>query len=72
MYNIACVHAIMSTNSKDGKEADAAMSWLKQAVAAGYKNVTQIEKDDDLKPLRSREDFKKLLADLKARKPEKK
>ena len=62
----------MSTKSKDGKEADAAMNWLKQAVAAGLNDVTQIEKDDDLKPLRSRQDFKKLLADLKAKKPEKK
>jgi tetratricopeptide (TPR) repeat protein len=72
MYGIACMHAIMSTKSKDGKEADAAMNCLKQAVAAGYKDVTQIEKDDDLKPLRSREDFKKLLADLKAKRSKKK
>jgi eukaryotic-like serine/threonine-protein kinase len=72
MYNIACVHAIMSAKSKDGREADAAMNLLKQAVAAGYKDVTQIEKDDDLKHLRSREDFKKLLGDLKAKQPEKK
>jgi hypothetical protein len=65
VYNIACCHALMSVKSKDGKEADQAMAWLNQAVAAGLKNVGQIEKDTDLDALRSREDFKKLLAALK-------
>ena len=40
------------------------MAWLRKAVAAGYKNVDHMKKDTDLDPLRSREDFKKLLAEL--------
>jgi hypothetical protein len=45
-------------------EADGAMTWLKQAVAGGYKDATQIKKDNDLDSLRAREDFKKLIAEL--------
>jgi hypothetical protein len=48
-------------------EADRAMNWLKQAVAAGYKDVTKLKKDTDLDALREREDFKKLIADLEAK-----
>jgi eukaryotic-like serine/threonine-protein kinase len=67
IYNIACTHALMIPKSPDGaKEADLAMTWLKQAVAAGFKNAAQIEKDTDLDALRSRPDFQELLAKLKA------
>ncbi len=40
------------------------MAWLKQAVAKGYKDIEHLKKDDDLKALRQREDFQKLLAEL--------
>ncbi|CAN5477506.1 hypothetical protein BH11PLA2_BH11PLA2_17170 [soil metagenome] len=43
-----------------------AMESLKQAIAKGYRNANRLEKDKDLNPLRDREDFKMLLADLKA------
>jgi serine/threonine-protein kinase len=43
---------------------DRAMEMLRHAVAKGHKNVTQIKKDTDLDPLRSRDDLKKLLADM--------
>jgi hypothetical protein len=33
-------------------------------VAAGYKDATQIKKDNDLDSLRARVDFKKLVAEL--------
>jgi tetratricopeptide (TPR) repeat protein len=54
-------------------EAERAMAWLRQAVAAGYKDVARVKKDKDLDALRKREDFKKLLADLegKASEPKK-
>ena len=71
-YDIACTHALMIVKAQDdSKQADLAMNWLRQAVAAGYKNVAHMKKDTDLDPLREREDFKKLLAELEA-KPEKK
>jgi hypothetical protein len=40
------------------------MAWLKQAVGAGYKGVANLKKDTDLDLLRSRDDFKKLVAEL--------
>jgi len=40
---------------------------LKQAVAREYKNPGQMKQDVDIAPLRSREDFQKLLAELGAR-----
>jgi eukaryotic-like serine/threonine-protein kinase len=48
--------------------ADRAMEMLRQAVARGYKDAAHMKKDTDLDPLRAREDFKKLLADLEAKK----
>jgi hypothetical protein len=50
--------------------ADRAMATLKAAVAKGYKNLAQMKKDTDLDPLRQRDDFKKLMAELEAKAPE--
>ena len=47
-------------------DADKAMVWLTKAVAAGYKDRAHLEKDKDLDPLRSRDDFQKLLASVPA------
>ena len=41
-----------------------AMEWLKKAVQAGYKDVAHIAEDSDLDALRSRDDFKKIMAGL--------
>ena len=72
-YDIACTHALMIVKAQDdSKQADLAMNWLRQAVAAGYKNVAHMKKDTDLDPLREREDFKKLLAELEKKFPPKK
>jgi serine/threonine protein kinase/tetratricopeptide (TPR) repeat protein len=48
--------------TKAKEQADRAMIWLKQAVAAGYKN-SQLAKNADLDALRDRDDFKKLMLD---------
>jgi serine/threonine-protein kinase len=40
------------------------MQWLHGAVAAGYGNVAVMQKDPDLDPLRSRDDFQVLMMDL--------
>jgi hypothetical protein len=47
-------------------EAERAMTWLKRAVAAGYKNAWHIALDPDLRALRGRDDFWWLLVDLAA------
>jgi hypothetical protein len=44
--------------------ADQAISLLKQAVTEGYEGAKQIMTDETLAPLRSRDDFKKLLDEL--------
>ena len=77
LYNAACMRAVTAAVFAKSpaanaarlakEEADRAMAWLKQAVAAGYKDVEHMKKDKDLDTLRDREDFKKLLTELEAR-----
>jgi hypothetical protein len=61
---------VRAADSSDAgkKEADAeagrAVAWLKQAVTAGYKDVANLKESKDLDPLRDREDFKRLLAEV--------
>jgi tetratricopeptide (TPR) repeat protein len=50
---------------------DAAMKLLREAVRKGYKDVAHMKKDTDLAPLRPREDFLKLVAELEGKNPEK-
>jgi tetratricopeptide (TPR) repeat protein len=75
LYDAACFRAVAAAvfraadKSPEGAkeanaEAERAMAWLKQAVAAGWKGDDQMKKNDDLKALRERDDFKKLLAEL--------
>jgi tetratricopeptide (TPR) repeat protein len=77
LYNAACFLArCVPLAAKDDKlpparrkelaqeYAGRAMTTLRQAVAKGYKNAAHLKKDRDLDPLRSRDDFQKLLADL--------
>jgi serine/threonine protein kinase len=76
LYNLACYHAVTAALIRADKqsaaaaareadaEADRAMTWLKQAVAAGYKDAEHMRKDEDLDILRGRQDFQKLLAGL--------
>jgi serine/threonine protein kinase/tetratricopeptide (TPR) repeat protein len=45
---------------------DEAMTMLRDAVAKGFKDATHIKQNHDLDPLRQREDFHKLLADIQA------
>ena len=80
LYQAAACRAVTAAviRGADGKspqeekdavaEADRAMVWLKQAVAAGYNNAALMKRDPDLNALRDRDDFKKLVAELEARK----
>jgi hypothetical protein len=47
-------------------QANLAMEWLQKAIAAGYKNSAYVAHDKDLNSLRQCDDFKALLAALKA------
>jgi hypothetical protein len=73
-YNLACGHAQLAglaavpgsgmTAAEGRAEAERAMQWLHRAVAAGYRNVALMQRDLDLDPLRSRDDFQILMMDL--------
>ena len=71
LYDLARVYAVASDKVADARQeyADRAMELLHKAVRIGYKNATRIEQDKDLDPIRGRDDFKKLLADLEAKFP---
>jgi tetratricopeptide (TPR) repeat protein len=43
---------------------DEAMGMLREAVGSGFNDAARFKQDKDLDPLRGREDFKKLLAEL--------
>jgi hypothetical protein len=51
--------------------AKRAITLLQQAVAKGFKDADHMKKDDDLKALRERDDFKKLVMELEAAKAKK-
>ena len=79
-YDAACFLSqcipIVAKNEKLGdqerKEAsqfygDAAMMLLRDAVGKGYKDEAHMQKDTDLDPLRPRQDFQKLSAELQGK-----
>ncbi|HEV8068355.1 MAG TPA: tetratricopeptide repeat protein [Planctomycetaceae bacterium] len=73
LYNAACYRAVSAAvfratakpaSPANDAEADRGMVLLEQAVAAGYKDAAHMRKDKDLDSLRTRDDFKKLIAEL--------
>ncbi len=73
-YDLACVYSVASVRNEARKQeySDRAIELLKQAIESGWKDAQLIQSDADLEPLRDREDFKTLTADLEKRqtKPE--
>ena len=43
------------------------MKLLRDAVSKGYKDVAHMKKDADIDPLRQRDDFRKLIAELEGK-----
>jgi hypothetical protein len=83
VYDAACVCALcVPPVGKDAalslaergqlaeKYAARAVALLRRAATAGYKDAGHMKKDSDLDPLRSRDDFKKLIADLEGKSSE--
>ena len=77
LYNAARFRALLAAALRGGtptaestkqanEEADRAMTWLKKAVTAGFHDAASMTKDHDLDALRDRDDFKRLLGDLKS------
>jgi WD40 repeat protein len=81
LYNLACDYAQLSvllqhaatppTAAECESLANQAVEALRRALAAGMKDFAQIDHDHDLDPLRERQDFQKLMAEVetKAEKP---
>jgi hypothetical protein len=70
LYDAACALALcIPVVSADQQSALAgeAMDALRAAVAAGFANPTHMTRDPDLDPLRNRDDFRRLLAELEDR-----
>src|SRR5262249_55952341 len=75
LYDAGCVFAL-AANRRDeaggslSKEecAQRAVALLQQAVAKGCKKEERMKKDEDLKGLRERDDFKKLVTEMEAAK----
>jgi serine/threonine-protein kinase len=74
LYNLACIDArlvVLAQSDPAGKAvaargdayADRAIAALRRAVDAGYHRVDSLRKDPDLAPLRSRDDFQRILLD---------
>ena len=70
-YELARVYGVWSAKEDDAKQreedAKLAIAALRQAVRLGFKDANRMNKDDDLKALRERDDFKKLVAELEKR-----
>jgi serine/threonine protein kinase/tetratricopeptide (TPR) repeat protein len=79
VYNVACVFSRASAAADHdtklstadrarlkARYADRAMVYLRQAVAEGWGETSVAKKDADLDPLRGREDFQRLIAELGA------
>jgi tetratricopeptide (TPR) repeat protein len=66
LYNFASIYSLASAKDKAKQDeyAQRAVALLRQAVQAGYKDVAHLKRDADLDPLRQRDDFKMLLAEL--------
>jgi tetratricopeptide (TPR) repeat protein len=74
VYNAACAFALCvplaDKEAAREKLASRAVELLKQALAKGFKDAALLKKDPDLDPLRQRDDFQKLLAEVEKSQPE--
>jgi serine/threonine protein kinase/tetratricopeptide (TPR) repeat protein len=80
LVETACCHAMLGglagragsgvLAAEGEKEARTSIEWLRRAVAVGYRNGKEIRAESALDPLRDREDFKTLVKELEAKKPE--
>jgi eukaryotic-like serine/threonine-protein kinase len=66
-YNVACAMASSMPIARGERQqtlAAEAIQTLKRAIAAGWNDVGKTSRDQDLAPLRDRDDFRRLLAEL--------
>jgi hypothetical protein len=74
LYNAACIYGLAAAAAREAGEREAyaaqALTLLRRAQAAGYfkerKRVEHMNQDTDLDALRSRDDFKRFIAEVEA------
>lgn len=68
-FEFACSYSLAADRlpEKQTEYANRAMELLNQAVKTGYNNAKRLNTDSDLKSLRERDDFKKLVAEVESR-----
>jgi tetratricopeptide (TPR) repeat protein len=73
MYEAACAHSrcvpLADRTAVKEKLAARAVDLLRQAVSRGFKDIGILRAHPDLDPLRQRDDFQKLLAELEQTQP---
>jgi serine/threonine protein kinase/tetratricopeptide (TPR) repeat protein len=70
VYVCASVYALAHAGTKDDKQAVRAVELLRRAIAKGFRDVAHLKKNKDFASLIARDDFRKILAELKAKKKE--
>jgi predicted Zn-dependent protease len=72
-YQLARIYGVLGAKDQDAQHreehAKLALAALRQAIVLGFQDANRMKSDDDLKGLRQREDFKKLVADLEKNAP---
>jgi eukaryotic-like serine/threonine-protein kinase len=72
-YNLACIRALavplagQAAPDERDRFGALAVESLRRAVAMGYDDVVHFESDSDLRPIRDRDDYQALMAEMKAR-----
>jgi len=68
-YNMACIASLaagaLSGTDREGIAARA-VELLRAAVRAGFREAAHLKSDEDLVPLRAREDFRAVLKEMEA------
>jgi serine/threonine protein kinase/tetratricopeptide (TPR) repeat protein len=72
LFDVACSYALSAAAARGDEKrveqyAARAVELLRQAVAKGFNKADYMKKDPDLDLLRTREDFKKLIAELESK-----
>ena len=75
-YSLACVYSIFSSKVETGRDGaepsnlqkqhrEKAVEFLRQSIAAGWKDFAHMRKDPDLEAIRDHPEFKKLIEESK-------
>jgi serine/threonine protein kinase/tetratricopeptide (TPR) repeat protein len=70
VYDCASVYALAHAGTRDDKQAVRAVELLRRAIARGFRDVAHLKKNSNFASLIARDDFRRVLAELEAKKKE--